>query len=93
MGHHVVEHAEVGEHPQGVALQRDAGAGGGDVGLGLDEVDGDAGAGQQDRGGGTGGAATDDEGVLDNHHFTAIGLTGEPTAPVIRSGAAVRKNS
>ncbi len=27
------------------------------------------------------------------HHFTAIGLTGEPTAPVIRSGAAVRKNS
>jgi hypothetical protein len=93
VGDHVVEHAEVREHPQGVALQRDAGAGGGDVGLGLDEVDGDAGPGQEDRGGGAGGPAADHEGVLDAHHVTAIGLTGDPTAPVIRSGAAVRKNS
>ncbi len=94
MGEDVVEHAQVAEHPQRVALQGDARAAAGDIGRGLDEVDGDPGAGQEDRGGGAGGPAPDDEHVSwIGHHFTAIGLTGEPTAPVIRRGAAVRKNS
>jgi hypothetical protein len=63
-----VEHPQVAQDPQGVALERDARAGGGDVGLDLDEVDGDAGLGEQDRGGTAGGPTTDDQDGLHCGH-------------------------
>jgi hypothetical protein len=46
----LVEHAELLEDRRGIALQGDPGAEGGDLRLDLDQVDGDAGVGQQSGG-------------------------------------------
>ena len=57
---HLLPDAEPVEHAQGVALQGDAGAEGGQVGLHLEDVDVDASLGEQDGGGGAGDAGADD---------------------------------
>ena len=101
---HLLPDAEPVEHAQGVALQRDAGAEGGEVGLHLEDVDLDAALGEQDGGGGAGDAGADDRDTGDCGHqgdpfvgfgsyFRAMGLTGEPTAPVIGRGGATSRNS
>ena len=99
-------HAQFAQHAQGVALEGDAGAGGGvPVVLGLDQVDG------RDRPGAAGwsrrcrrrrrrstrtraGCASWGTPLFRAAvYLTAIGLTGEPTAPVMGRGAAVSQNS
>ena len=64
----LVPDAELAQHAQRVSLDRDAGAQGGDVGLGLDDVDGDPLLGEQDRGRCAGGAGADHENGTDSGH-------------------------
>ena len=61
-----------------------------DLGLDLDEVDRDPARGEVDGDTGAGEAGADHEDVAHcghgNSYFTAMGLTGEPTAPVMGRG-------